>query len=87
MFMDFIFFFFFYMSTAIAIEPYYVNSSKYKEGFMINEGNAYFLLNEHNEYELYVNNQFLQIVTDVSHESFTNIPKFELKNGIIDEKN
>ncbi|MGO4927743.1 hypothetical protein ACTQ45_04185 [Fundicoccus sp. Sow4_D5] len=54
---------------------------------MINEGNAYFLLNEHNKYELYVNNQFLQIVTDVSHESFTNIPKFELKNGIIDEKN
>ncbi|MRI82425.1 hypothetical protein GIY11_10430 [Aerococcaceae bacterium DSM 109653] len=77
----------FYFSTSIIIEPYYENSTKRDESFLITKDNAYFFLNSNDEYELYVNDQFIQTIDDVSHESFSTLPIYKKKDDIKSDNN
>lgn len=77
----------FYFSTSIVIEPYYENSAKREDSFLITKDNAYLFLNTNDEYELYVNDQLIQTIEDIKHESFNTLPIFKTKDDIKSETN
>ena len=75
----------FYFSTSIVIELYYENSAKREDSFLITKDNAYLFLNTNDEYELYVNDQLIQTIEDIKHESFNTFPNFTTKDDIKSE--
>ena len=76
-----------YIGDYFKTREYLTNFTGSAGTLLISKDNAYLFLNTNDEYELYVNDQLIQTIEDIKHESFNTLPIFKTKDDIKSETN